>query len=56
MFDNWGLSEWLILSIDIVAVSIIFWFLSKKIKSKLAEVEERHAFEAQRRMGKEKNE
>ena len=49
MFDDWGLIEWLILVIDILAVAIVVWLLTKKVKGKLAEVEARHAFETQRR-------
>ncbi len=49
MFDDWGLIEWLILVVDILAVAIVVWLLTKKVKSKLAEVEARHAFETQRR-------
>ena len=49
MFDNWSIVEWFILVVDLVAVSIVIWLLTKKVKSKLAEVEARHAFETQRR-------
>ena len=41
MFENWGIVEWLILVIDIVAVVIVISFLKNKIKNKLKEVEQR---------------
>ncbi len=41
MFENWGIVEWLILVIDIVAVVIVISFLKNKIKNKLKEVEHR---------------
>jgi hypothetical protein len=52
MFDNWGITEWFILVIDIAAIIIVVRFLTNKVKTKLAEVEARHAFETQRRKTK----
>ena len=49
MFDNWGTAEWVILIVDLIAIVIVVWFLSSKIKSKLAEVEERQNNSTNRR-------
>jgi len=49
MFDNWGYVEWLILTIDVVAVIIVVRFLRSKIKSKLLEVELRQNRQTRKR-------
>tara|TARA_B100001989_G_scaffold170237_1_gene122788 strand:+ start:397 stop:591 length:195 start_codon:yes stop_codon:yes gene_type:complete len=43
MFDEWTMTTWLILLVDIVAVVIVVLFLKRKIQHKLEEVEARHA-------------
>ena len=49
MFDNWGTAEWVILVVDLIAIVIVVRFLSSKVKSKLAEVEERQNSSTSRR-------
>ncbi len=49
MFDNWGAAEWVILVVDLIAIVIVVRFLSSKVKSKLAEVEERQNISTNRR-------
>ena len=49
MFDNWGTAEWVILVVDLIAIVIVVRFLSSKVKSKLAEVEERQNISTNRR-------
>ena len=49
MFDNWGAAEWVILVGDLIAIVIVVRFLSSKVKSKLAEVEERQNISTNRR-------
>ena len=49
MFDNWGTAEWIILVVDLIAIVIVVRFLSSKVKSKLAEVEERQNSSTSRR-------
>tara|TARA_B100000282_G_scaffold295321_1_gene274347 strand:- start:1057 stop:1251 length:195 start_codon:yes stop_codon:yes gene_type:complete len=49
MFDNWGAAEWVILVVDLIAIVIVVRFLSSKVKSKLAEVEERQNTSTNRR-------
>ena len=49
MFDNWGTAEWVILVVDLIAIVIVVRFLSSKVKSKLAEVEERQNNSTSRR-------
>ena len=49
MFDNWGAAEWVILVVDLIAIVIVVRFLSSKVKSKLAEVEERQNSSTNRR-------
>ena len=49
MFDNWGAAEWVILVVDLIAIVIVVRFLSTKVKSKLAEVEERQNTSTNRR-------
>lgn len=49
MFDNWGAAEWVILVVDLIAIVIVVRFLSSKVKSKLAEVEERQNSSTSRR-------
>ena len=41
MLFGWSMSDWIILVVDVVAVVLIFRFLSWKIKHKLEEVEQR---------------
>ena len=57
MFENWGMTEWFILVVDIVAVIIVVRFLKNKIRRKLNEVEVRQGFQTRKRreMMKEKN-
>ena len=57
MFENWGMTEWFILVIDIVAVIIVVRFLRNKISKKLKEVELRQDFQTRKRreLNKEKN-
>ncbi len=43
MFDEWTVSTWLILLVDIVAIAIVVMFLKRKIQHKLHEVEARQA-------------
>lgn len=50
MFENWGILEWFILLINFVAIVIVVRFLSWKIRSKLAEVEQRQQFSIQKRI------
>ncbi|HJM55141.1 MAG TPA: hypothetical protein QGI72_02730 [Poseidonia sp.] len=49
MFDQWGLSSWGILLVDLLAIVIIVIFLKRKIQSKLKEVESRQEFHLQKR-------
>ena len=49
MFDNWGAAVWVILVVDLIAIVIVVRFLSSKVKSKLAEVEERQNTSTNRR-------
>ena len=49
MFDNWGAAEWVILVVDLIAIVIVVRFLSSRVKSKLAEVEERQNTSTNRR-------
>ena len=49
MFDNWSTAEWVILVVDLIAIVIVVRFLSSKVKSKLAEVEERQNISTNRR-------
>lgn len=49
MFDQWGLSSWVILIVDVLAVLIVIAFLRKKIRSKLNEVELRQDFHRQQK-------
>ena len=49
MFDNWGAAEWVILVVDLIAIVIVVRFLSSRVKSKLAEVEERQNISTNRR-------
>jgi len=44
MLFGWSMSDWIILVVDVVAVVLIFRFLSWKIKHKLEEVEQRQKF------------
>ena len=44
MLFGWSLSDWIILVVDVIAVVLIFRFLSWKIKHKLHEVEQRQKF------------
>ncbi|DAC25891.1 MAG TPA: hypothetical protein D7H99_07645 [Candidatus Poseidoniales archaeon] len=57
MFENWGMTEWFILIVDIVAVIIVVRFLKNKIRRKLNEVELRQSFQTRKRreLNKEKN-
>lgn len=57
MFENWGMTEWFILFVDIVAVIIVVRFLRNKISRKLNEVELRQGFQTRKRreLNKEKN-
>jgi hypothetical protein len=57
MFENWGMTEWFILVIDIVAVIIVVRFLRNKISKKLKEVELRQDFQTRKRreLNKEKS-
>ena len=57
MFENWGMTEWFILFVDIVAVIIVVRFLRTKISRKLNEVELRQGFQTRKRreLNKEKN-
>jgi hypothetical protein len=50
MFENWGMLEWFILFINIVAIAIVVRFLTWKVRSKLAEVEQRQQFSIQKRI------
>ena len=43
MFDEWTAGTWLILLVDIVAITIVVVFLKRKIQHKLREVEARQA-------------
>jgi hypothetical protein len=43
MFDEWTAGTWLILLVDIVAITIVVVFLKRKIQHKLHEVEARQA-------------
>ena len=56
MFENWGMTEWFILIVDIVAVIIVVRFLKNKIRRKLNEVELRQSFQTRKRreLNKEK--
>ena len=49
MFDNWTYVEWMFLIYNIIAVIVVVWFLRKKIKSKLHEVELRQNQQTKRR-------
>tara|TARA_B100000575_G_scaffold216514_1_gene177154 strand:- start:2237 stop:2497 length:261 start_codon:yes stop_codon:yes gene_type:complete len=49
MFDNWTYVEWMLLIYNIIAVIVVVWFLRKKIKSKLHEVELRQNQQTKRR-------
>ena len=49
MFDQWVWSSWAILIVDVLAVLIVVWFLRKKIRSKLNEVELRQDFHRQQK-------
>lgn len=53
MFEEWTMTTWLILLVDIVAVIIVVLFLKRKIQHKLEEVEARHAHK--RLMKKQEN-
>ena len=57
MFENWGMTEWFILVVDIVAVIIVVRFLRNKISKKLKEVELRQDFQTRKRreLNKEKS-
>ena len=57
MFENWGMTEWFILVVDIVAVIIVVRFLRNKISRMLNEVELRQGFQTRKRreLNKEKN-
>ena len=57
MFENWGMTEWFILVIDIIAVIIVVRFLRNKISKKLKEVELRQDFQTRKRreLNKEKS-
>ena len=57
MFENWGMTEWFILVVDIVAVIIVVRFLRNKISRKLNEFELRQGFQTRKRreLNKEKN-
>jgi hypothetical protein len=57
MFENWGKTEWFILVVDILAVSIVVRFLRNKIRRKFNEVELRQSFQTRKRreLMKEKN-
>ena len=41
MFEEWGAIEWLLLVVNIIALTIAARFLTWKIKKKFAEVEKR---------------
>lgn len=49
MFDEWGLTDWAIVILDVIAVVIVVLFLKKKIQSKLKEVELRQDFHLQQK-------
>lgn len=49
MILDWGMSDWIILIVDILALYIIIRFLSWKVKHKLEEVEQRQKFETRQR-------
>ena len=49
MFDNGTYVEWMLLIYNIIAVIVVVWFLRKKIKSKLHEVELRQNQQTKRR-------
>ncbi|MDP6234434.1 MAG: hypothetical protein QF364_01165 [Candidatus Poseidoniaceae archaeon] len=55
MLFGWGLSDWIILIVDIVAVVLIVRFLSWKIKHKLEEVElrQKHALHQKKHQRKD---
>ncbi len=56
MFEEWTYVEWLILAVDVVAVSIVFEFLRRKVKRKLEEVELRQKYALhQRKASREKS-
>ena len=40
MIGEWGLTDWAIVILDVIAIVIVILFLRKKIQSKLKEVEE----------------
>lgn len=49
MFEQWGIEEWIMLPLLLVAVVIIIWFLRRKILRKFEEIELRQQFEARRK-------
>jgi len=49
MFEQWGMEEWIILPFLLIAVTIIIWFLRRKILRKFEEIELRQQFEARRK-------
>ena len=55
MLFGWGLSDWIILIVDVVAVVLIVRFLSWKIKHKLEEVElrQKHALHQKKNQWKD---
>tara|TARA_B100000459_G_scaffold66364_1_gene36595 strand:- start:23 stop:229 length:207 start_codon:yes stop_codon:yes gene_type:complete len=55
MLFGWGLSDWIILIVDVVAVVLIVRFLSWKIKHKLEEVElrQKHALHQKKNQRKD---
>lgn len=56
MFDGWGLTDWAIVILDVIAVVIVVLFLKKKIQSKLKEVELRQDFHLQQKKSARKDE
>lgn len=55
MILDWGMSDWIILIVDILALYIIIRFLSWKVKHKLEEVEQRQKFETRQRKTNQAN-
>jgi len=55
MFEEWGTAEWILLIFVILALFVIVRFFFWKIRSKLAEVENRHQFSTQRRLDEKKS-
>jgi len=55
MLFGWSMSDWIILVVDVVAVVLIFRFLSWKIKHKLEEVEQRQKFSLRQKKSASEN-